>query len=238
MDGIDPADFGKARGFLIGYSLVVLLLWWFGADLTSFKLLGNEINLHKNINSVWFVIAMLNAYLWFRCYQRIPSDGLLFDVAMNRLFDKVLIEVVNKIYHKRMVGFVNREVKESPKEIGDANAIKVVKIKKNGYMAYDDGRAPADGYIRWMHDLSFLERTKIYYRFTVRYLQDGREVIRTGGASLEITPWVFLSYLALIYSTIKGVFVLPWATDYVTPLLFGLFSTSVAIYMWVVINLA
>ena len=33
MGETDTPDFNKARGYLIGFSTVVLLLWYFGADL-------------------------------------------------------------------------------------------------------------------------------------------------------------------------------------------------------------
>ena len=98
----DGRDINKARGFLLTYSALVLALWYFGADLTQFKLMGNEVQLHQRTNSVWLVLAGLNAYFWFRYYQRMPPESLNFDKPMDGLYEESLEWLALKLDFKEL----------------------------------------------------------------------------------------------------------------------------------------
>lgn len=232
MGDTDSPDFNKARGFLVGYSLVVVLLWFFGADLTQFKLMGNEIYLKENIRHVWLVIALINIYLWVRFLQRLPKRGLQFDEDMHLALDNALIKIC-RFFHKRRAF---KEVAAKAIENGEG---RLVSLRMGGVLSYRDELEHERGREHgptgpW--DYFYPYRAKVWFSLIKVYDKDGNQVTSHGGNGYEAIPSVSLYRAAVIYAFIKGVVGLTWFTDNVWPLLFGFLSTGVAIFKWWQIN--
>ena len=232
----DEGDFKKARGFLLTYSALVLALVYFGADLTQFKLMGNEIKLHQRTESAWLVLAMVNIYFWFRCYQRVPRLGLYFDTPMNDLYDKIL--VWNAVKLKRWT------LKKLGKEQIGRQDIPSLKIQSMFITGEATGRSTQEEDQRThgdeapeLYQLSRTSRTKmlIKARFVIaenslwgsnRNLYD----------RLNYEPSAFITWPIKAFVIVRGAFVTPWFTDHIAPLVLGGVSTILALWKWADIN--
>ena len=228
MGDTDSPDFNKARGFLIGYSLIVVLLWFFGADLTQFKLMGNEIYLKENIRHVWLVIALINIYLWFRFYQRLPKRGLRFDENMHEALDAALIRIC-LIFHKRVA------FKKATDEGVEKGEGRLVSLKMSGALSYRDELEHQRGREfgptgPW--DYVYPYRAKVWFSMYKVFDKDGEIHSSHGGSGYEAIPSVALYRVAIVYAFVKGVVGLTWFTDNVWPLLFGGLSIGIGILNW------
>jgi len=234
----DTPDFNKARSYLIGFSSVVLLLWYFGADLSAFKLLGNEIKLKENVQNVWMVLAGINTYLWVRLYQRTPEGSFRFDIAMHDLYEKTLIEVMKRLQKKQMRKHVLEQVIDSNyKEDG---GFKLVGFTPKGRMTYftrptPQGREAPDR-LTVIRSMPPAYRNEIIYSFFVRYNVGSSEHNQQGGQGFVITPSSWVTKPVKWYAFVRGAIVSPWFFDHVTPFLLGCGSIGVALFKWYQIN--
>lgn len=232
MHETDAPDFNKARGFLIGFSLVVFLLWFFGADLTKFKLLGNEIDLHKNVQHVWLMLAIVNSYLWFRFLQRLPEGRVCIDKRMHEILDESLVAWCKVTHHRQAFRKASQELR---KEEG-ANAPKLKRVLASGHLAYKmtlkedekQGLGSPDGPWSYGYPLRAkveLHLTKITTRGTIY-----------GGLGYDAQPSK-IAYIAIRgYAFIKGAVVHSWFSDNWWPLIFGCVSIAVALHTWCLVN--
>lgn len=234
VDSLDDGrDFNKARGFLLTYSALVLALWYFGADLTQFKLMGNEVKLLQRTNSVWLVLAVLNAYFWFRCYQRIPPNGLYFDGAMDNIYEKFLLRLAlvlgrRKLKRKILSDLVSRGRGRNKYIIDSYHS----QISKRPSRNKEERRRG----VRTLRSRILLEEYRVQVFLTVKYryqLDDGWKEVDT---SEYYTLNVALTWPAKALTIIRGAFTTPWFTDHVAPLLLGGLSTAFALWKWYDLN--
>lgn len=232
----DEGDFKKARGFLLTYSALVLALWYFGADLTHFKLMGNEIKLQHRTESAWLILAIVNIYFWFRYYQRVPKFSLHFDEPMNDLYDNALVWsairwkrfALNNAVQKNFNKYHQSEgtIQISP-AIGEATARANVRrnVETNKKNALS------------LHQISRAERTKIILRKKYSVTKTNGQIEKeAGGGYLEYEPPALFTWPVKAFVIIRGIFVTPWFTDYVAPLVLGFASTFLALCKWSAIN--
>ncbi len=231
----DEGDFKKARGFLLTYSALVLALWYFGADLTQFKLMGNEIKLHQRTESVWLVLAGINVYFWFRFYQRIPSLGLYFDEPMHDLYDHDLAWF-GRIVKRRAL---KRAAEEHFAEKGESSQ----QMKVFWYEGVATGRDAHAEDVRQhgsevgeLHRLGREHRTKLKVSAAYQYTSKGEWVPFPAHVYLDYEPGVAVTSLVKAFTIVRGAFVTPWFTDHIAPLVFGLISTAFALWRWCDIN--
>lgn len=231
----DEGDFKKARGFLLTYSALVLALWYFGADLTQFKLMGNEVQLHQRTSSAWLVLAVVNIYFWFRCYQRVPRLGLYFDEPMNDLYDEALVWTALKFNRKTLNKLAQQSFSEtySPSEKmyitsygGKATARDTVERDKqrNGPEAYH------------LHELSRADRTKISLSAGYLNVHTEKWLPPAGYGRCNYRPTAFFTWPVKAFVIGRGAFVTPWFTDHIAPLVLGGISTSLALWKWCHMN--
>ncbi|WLI29800.1 hypothetical protein PSH61_01460 [Pseudomonas rhodesiae] len=232
----DEGDFKKARGFLLTYSAFVLALCYFGADLTQFKLMGNEIKLQHRTESAWLILAIVNIYFWFRCYQRVPNFGLYFDEPMNDLYDAAL--VWSALRWKRLA--LNKEVQKNFHR----------NYKSEGTIQMDPpfGEASARLTVRrkmeenWqnaspLHRISRADRTKLILHRNYSHTNiDGQTDNQAGGGHFEYEPTALFTWPVKTFVIMRGIFITPWFTDHVAPLVLGGVSTCLALCKWYAIN--
>lgn len=233
VDSLDDGrDFNKARGFLLTYSALVLALWYFGADLTQFKLMGNEVQLHQRTNSVWLVLAALNAYFWFRCYQRIPLNGLNFDKEMDSLYEASLRWVALTLGRRKLKKEVVGEVAKRSREGAPFN------IKS--YAAHFSYRPTPDKSKRQggmgLKSRILLHEYQVKMYLKAKYVCQSDKGWLEGEATRYFVMNVAYTWLIKFFTVLRGAFVTPWFTDYVAPLLFGFVSTAFALWKWYSIN--
>ncbi len=231
----DAGDLNKARGFLLTYSVVVLALWFFGAELSAFKLMGTEIQLKHRTESAWLVLACLNIYFSLRFFQHIPSGGFRFDKPMHDLYDLSLTRLATWTNHfklRRMVRSI-----QSEKHLNE----KVKFIRGSAHMTWNDRlqddhrNSPEDK--RELHHYNRVERTEMkvsgYYEFT----SDGKWNRFGDFVRLDVyTPNWLLAWIVKSYVTVKGALLTPWFTNNIFPLMVGLVSTGIACWKWWQVN--
>jgi hypothetical protein len=237
MGDTDSPDFNKARGYLIGFSVVVLLLWYFGADLSSFKLLGNEIKLNENIKNVWLVLAVINLYLCFRFYHRMPAGSFRFDVAMHGLYDSSLVSLSKFVYKKQMkkraLEYVEDGVEGTPE-------IKMVKFGASGKMTYlkrvpKQSEVSEKDTVAIIKDMPYSHRNEIRFSLYSTSLVNGAEHYSIDKFYM-LTPHRLLAYVVKGYVFVKGALLSPWFADHIVPFILGVFAICVAIFKWWQIN--
>lgn len=238
MGDTDTPDFKKARSYLIGFSSVVLLLWYFGADLSAFKLLGNEIKLKENVQNVWMVLAGINAYLWVRLYQRTPEGSFRFDIAMHDLYEKTLIDVMKRLQKKQMRTHVLEQIEQSPDTV--EGEVKLVGFTPKGKMTYltrptPPGREAPDR-LTVIRSMPPAYRNEINYGFYIRYTVGSSEHHQQGGQGFVTSPSNWVARLVKWYVFARGAIVSPWFFDHVTPFLLGSASIGAALFKWYQIN--
>jgi len=232
----DEGDFKKARGFLLTYSALVLALWYFGADLTQFKLMGNEIKLHQRTESVWLVLAALNAYFWLRFVQHVPAGGFRFDNAMNNLYNRALVRAALCVKHFELRKCVKSTLinKHPPGENAKY-------VRSYGYLTCyermkEDRRDQPEEEIE-LHHYSREKRTEMKLSANYKYTQGGEWV--KFGDNIRLDAYVpnrAFSWAVKSYATVAGAFVTPWFTNHIAPLVFGLISTGFALWKWYDMN--
>jgi hypothetical protein len=215
----------------------VLLLWYFGADLSSFKLLGNEIKLNENVENVWLVLALINGYLWFRLYQRMPAGSFSFDMAMHELYDSSLISLSKRFYKKQMRALALDEVKDG---VEGTPEIKMLKFGASGKMTHLDNVSRQDkesekSPIAKIREMPYPYRNQIRFTLYTSCLVNGADHHSRGKLYTKI-PHRLLAYMVKGYVFVKGALLSPWFADNIVPLTLGAFAVCVAIYKWWQIN--
>lgn len=236
MDSVDDGrDFNKARGFLLTYSALVLALWYFGADLTQFKLMGNEVHLHQRTNSVWLVLAGLNVYFWFRFYQRLPVDGLYFDSEMYKLYDAALQRLAMRLGREKLKQLLVEHV--GPRVLSPAD----VEIK--AYSSQIDERPARASRLASIAKGALKSRFSLSkYQVKVRLIADYKFRIDGYWTDSSVNHQYMRSLSAYrtwplkAFIIAKGALTTPWFTDHIMPLLLGAISTGFALWKWCEMN--
>lgn len=230
MHEVDSADYNKARGFLISFSLLVLLLWFFGIDIAKLKVMGSQLELHRNGEYVWLIVATVNAYLLLRFFQRLPERALLPDEWMHKVLDECLISICRRLYKRDAIRFVEKEMEED-----ESGPVKILKLKMVGLPAYHQEieniqSGPYGAKYPWNY--SYPERAEVSYMLTKVYMRGKQRVTSSGGRRYEVTPHRYVYVLIFVYAFLKGMAGKPWFTDNVMPLLLGALSVSAALSEW------
>ncbi|MDD1008179.1 hypothetical protein M5G27_11915 [Pseudomonas shahriarae] len=235
MGDTDTPDFNKARGFLIGFSVVVFLLWYFGADLSSFKLMGNEIKLQSNTKSAWMILALINVYFLFRYYQRLPRNSLVFDEVMNNMYDHYLKKMSLFFYGGRFKRIVlEHKSRVSP----NASIFKHhCNITLTVHEALVERLKYEPDALVGLH--SFDRKTRTQLSFSAIYKLVGEpqaELIWNHAGNGKLQPNFIVVTLAKSITLFRGAFIAPWLTDNVFPLVIGAASTIAALAKWYQVN--
>lgn len=229
----DEGDFKKARGFLLTYSALVLALWYFGADLTQFKLMGNEVKLHQRTDSAWLVLAVVNIYFWFRCYQRVPNLGLYFDEPMNDLYDRALVWVTLalKLNHSNLLKTAEEQFAKnhsSSRTMHDRTYHAEATARRD---LDEDQRRNGDE-APDLHRISRETRAKMRLSVAYNIRENGQPTSLRGRWVDKYEPGLLITWPVKAFTIARGAFVTPWFTDHVAPLVLGGLSTLLALWKW------
>jgi hypothetical protein len=231
----DTPDFNKARGFLIGFSVVVFLLWYFGADLSSFKLMGNEIKLQSNTKSAWMVLAVINVYFLFRYYQRLPRNGLVFDEVMNSMYDAYLKKFSLLFYKRRLKKLAQEHLSINYPQNSISNFYYDAHVTCYATLQEHKKNDPDT----WSGLHSFRRKDRTELRLVVNYTTvdpASNNPSLAGGSAETLSPNILIAMFAKLLTLIRGAFVAPWLSDNVFPLVIGAAATFVAVFKWCQVN--
>ncbi|QKL03186.1 hypothetical protein GEV39_18210 [Pseudomonas sp. NY5710] len=230
MHEVDSPDYNKARGFLIGFSLLVLLLWFFGIDIAKLKIMGSQLELHRNGEYVWLVVASINAYLLLRFYQRLPERALKPDASMHKVVDECLISMCKRLYKRDANRFAQKALEED-----EGVPVKILRLRMGGLLSYHEEieRVQSDQCgAKHPWNYSYPERAELSYSLIKVYIRRGEQVTSHGGRRYIVTPHRVIYSLIFMYAFFKGLLGKPWFTDNVIPLMLGILGVSVALSQW------
>ena len=227
MDAIDvESDFKKSRAFLLTYSTLLLLLWYFSVDLRTFSFLGVSIGIRDNIQNVHLVAALGNLYFLIRFFQKSPRGCFKFNEDMVSVFESALKTITPHAYVRRLTAAMY----ESTGQAGDD--IKLLKIHKQvtmGHQLSDDN--PSILKYIYYRDPELAKRTELSIDISFVFITDGKEQLRDLRNEL-IVPNIYLVRICQIYTLVKGSFVTSWFTDYILPVFYALLAIALFINAW------
>lgn len=235
MSDIDEPSFPKARSLLLAYSGVVLALWFFGAKLEQFQLMGTAIQLNERVDQAWLILALLNLYLLVRYCQRLERFALRFDAPMNELYDTGLKRTAIALRQLAMKRDMRKRFKEKPSG-PTAHKFARARARLTCYskIEAENERHPEGADIRYV---SRSYRTEMALLYEYSLVGDDQENYFNQSRQFETyIPSFFTNLLIKAFVTVQGAFVTPWFTDFVAPLIFGVGSTLAAAYMYLRLN--
>lgn len=228
MGDLDVSDFNKARSFLLGWSVLIFCLWFFGADLDSFKLLGNEIKLTRNLESVWLLLACVEIYLLFRYFQRVPEGAFNFNREMNNVYDGVLRSWV-RVY---LLPVERRKIQTQQRTLNNYEVVVSSPRFEMKRFEFENAIPP-----QMACDLSLSVRASMRVEYFCQYYDGVKIVSEKYSPPVDVElPGALVRALKMV-AVIKGVFVVSWFTDYLLPMVVGIGVGTLALYNWWVINL-
>lgn len=235
MSELDEPSFPKARSLLLAYSGVVLALWFFGAKLEQFQLMGTAIQLNERVDQAWLILALLNLYLLVRYCQRLPKFALKFDDAMNDLYDIGLKRTAVALRHFAMKRDMRNRFIEKPNgPTAHKFAYGTARLMCHYNLQLENERHPEGADIRYV---SRSYRTEMKLSYEYRLVGGSEENHFNQSRQFETyIPSFFTNLLIKASVIVQGAFVTPWFTDFVAPLIFGAGSTLAAVYMYLRLN--
>lgn len=211
------SDFNKARGFLVTYSTLVLLAWYFDAQLNSINLLGNSVVLQSNLENVWMVLSIGAGYFLLRYIQKLPVDALKPDASMIDSYKLTLYRMVNFWQAKE----ISKRIKELFVERNPGKTATSFAPWFDIASAKDTAGMPDGLYIEV--DAS-----------TVSYIQeDGATGSQSPGVRFLLKPHRLIVLYSLCWGYFKSAVFKPWFSDFILPLIYGLMAILVAFFKWI-----
>ncbi|MEM4005848.1 MAG: hypothetical protein QXM43_09515 [Desulfurococcaceae archaeon] len=230
------SDWKKARAFLVAYSTVVLLAWYFSADLNTISMMGVSIQIKANAHNVWLVIAAINLYFMIRYVQKLPNEYRAPSESMIKAFEAELIK--NTFQHNE--NKIRNQIinNENSKDIRDFPLKKIIEIFPDGEMRYRLQRQDADDAYEALSPATLRKsmKNRISYGLHYSYESTGGDRITASGQGQDIDPTFGTTVRSLIVGYTKGALFTPWFTDSILPLLFGYSAYSVSLFSWLTIN--
>lgn len=233
-------DWKKARGFLVTFSAIVLLAWFFSADLSTVSILGFSLKTRDNSEHIWAVIALVNTYFIFRYIQKFPADQKLPDDATRLEFERILLKNYLKNYHKYLFRHVEKIIRNEGnlyRRIG--SPVELVSISPWATMKYRDEYDEASSQNEHV-TLAVCRRhhkNLISIRIPYTYKSESISIGHSTGGMVTATPDNYLVLYAKILGFMRGFLLTPWMADYILPLILGTASVIVSLFSWCAINM-
>ncbi|KWV69339.1 hypothetical protein PFLuk1_03247 [Pseudomonas fluorescens] len=229
IDDVD-GDFKKARAFLLAYSTLILLLWYFSVDLRAFSFLGVPIGIRDNIKNVHLVAAIGNSYFLLRFFQKAPKGSFKLNGEMITVFENALKFVVPYAYISRLYSWM------LPSEDAGKIDIQYRTFEKKVTMGHQLSRDRTSilGYL-YYGNTNLAQRVELSIDLAFVYIKDGEKQVGRV-TDKRIIPAYILVFICQVYAFIKGSFTTPWFTDNILPIIYALAAIGVFVSTWWRIN--
>lgn len=122
----DEGSFPKARGWLLGFSSLLLGLAFFGANFEAISVLGTKINFTKNNQHVWLVASLALTYFIVRLYQLRPTEPTEHDKRLSTYNNDVLTFIIKLTRRKSIFDHVAGEYIKNPEKIKSVRKIIII----------------------------------------------------------------------------------------------------------------
>lgn len=216
MDAIDvESDYKKSRAFLLTYSTLLLLLWYFSVDLRAFSFLGMSIGIKDNIQNAHLVAALGNLYLLIRFLQKSPKGSFKLNEDMISVFESALKTIAPYIYISRL----GAAMLKYAGQVGiDIKPLKVHKQVTMGHQLSDD--YPSILKFLQYRNPELAKLTELSFDISFSFIADEKEKSHVIRNEL-IVPNVFLVRTCQTYALVKGSFTTSWFTDHILPMIYA-----------------
>lgn len=229
IDDVD-SDFKKARAFLLAYSTLILLLWYFSVDLRAFSFLGVPIGIRNNIKNVHLVAAIGNSYFLLRFFQKTPKGSFKLNDEMITVFENALKFVVPYAYIFKLHSWM------LPSEDAGKIDIQYRTLEKKVTMGHQLSRDRTSilGYLYYGNS-NLAQRVELSINLAFVYLKEGEQHIGRV-TDKRIIPAYALVFICQVYAFLKGSLITSWFTDYILPIVYALAAIGVFVSTWWRIN--
>lgn len=106
----DEGDFKKNRGMLLSFSSTLIALWFFGADLKTFSVLGTTVTFTQNTHHVWLVALVTTCYFILRFYQHSPGPIYANNEIYKKHFQNHIIKTMNSLKASTIKTDLNQKI--------------------------------------------------------------------------------------------------------------------------------
>lgn len=222
----DEGSFKKARSFLMVFSTMLLVLWYFEAEMSTLSLLGNSIKFTANTHNLWFVLAAANFYFFCRYIQHLPPDWRKPGKSLEEFFDSTFCKVTKLVYRKELYAHAWEHL------ISDHPADGVTKFKVKPSGSRHKERFEAEGFFSSL-------RTEMKVDFSLPYTwMEKDQLLSTTGIGTTVTPHRVVVGYSRVSSYIKVVFLAPWFTEHLFPMFYALCAVGVAFWNWHTVDIS
>ncbi len=226
------SDWKKARAFLVTFSVVVLLAWYFSADVNNISILGLSLKPKENANDIWGAIAILNVYFLARYYQKLPDEHKKPADRNHATYEKTLINIYIKNNRKAL-----RKITED-KISTDHEQRKSLTIRPYGKMEYRENYASPQSQDDDSPIESYRSHSKNRITFSIwySYKTDTSDLAGYHGAylhGLTMTPSKTEVLTAQVLAWFKNCLFNSWGSDYIFPFLLGFSGSMIATSSWI-----
>jgi hypothetical protein len=217
----DEGNFVKARSFLMVFSTMLLVLWYFEAEMSTLSLLGNSIKFTANTHNLWLVLAVANIYFFCRYIQHLPKDWRKPGKDLESIFDSTLCRVTQILYWRRLRVAALDELKKDY----EVSGITDFKIKPSGSRYYS--RDPRSG-----HFIFPQAEMKVDFSLPSTWISSNGSRCSSEGFGYVVEPAKVVVFYARLSSFIKGVVIAPWFTEHLFPIFYAACAIGVGFWSW------
>lgn len=215
----DEAGFKKARGFLMAFSTLIIVLYYFSVDLNSISILGNSVHFTENRERAWLALLVVDVYLFFRYVQQFPDSEWYPDKEMHGAFQSILVAISKKIYYRRLF--------EAVVENRQGDGVEVVSISPQGHLNHQEDFS--DSPVK-------VDRCDITFSISYRMYTGVPQLGGGTGVQLEITPNRLLVILSRMLAFARVVIFKPWFLEHMFPVVYAGIAGCLAFMKWWQIN--
>jgi len=217
----DEGSFKKARSFLMVFSTMLLALWYFNAEMGSLSVLGNSIKFTANTEDLWLILAVANCYFCCRYVQHLPKDWRKPGKDLEALFNSTLCRTTEILYRRKLHAAAWEDFSKDHAISGVTD----FKIKPSGSRHY--ARDESSGFF-----LSSQPEQKVDFRLPSTWIESNGSKCSSEGFGLVVDPARAVIIYSRVSSFIKGLFLSPWFTEHLFPLIYATCAVIVGLWSW------
>ncbi|WP_313455810.1 hypothetical protein [Pseudomonas sp.] len=203
------------------FSTMLLVLWYFKAEMSTISLLGNSIKFTANTHNLWLVLAVANTYFFCRYIQHLPSGWNKLTSDFDVLYQATLCRITKTFYRRRIhaAAWADFEGDQSVAGVSD------FRVQPAGYLL-----SPRN-LVTEKFDFS-PKQAKVIFQMPTTWVDPDGGKCESTGVSTVIAPHVVLVVLSRAISFVKGLYLTPWFTEHLFPMLYAACAIGVGFWSW------
>ncbi|WP_397454677.1 hypothetical protein AB3472_20075 [Pseudomonas lurida] len=218
----DDGSFKKSRSFLLVFSSLILVLWYFKAEMASLSILGNTIKFTANTENIWLVLAVAAVYFFFRYVQHLPPEWSKPSDQVDSIFAETLVWLSQRLHHRENLDAVKVRLRED----SDHSSVVDFKVKPRGRLYFQGSYDPeSGGYLSKKSDCEVIFDLPVI-------IGSPDHLCHISGYTNIIKPSKSVIRVSKLIAYLKGAFLAPWFTEHVFPMIFATAAIAAAAFRW------